>query len=679
MNRNQIRILLFAMAACAAVLSAQQQPIRITAGGARQNYVAADGTEWLTDRYYSLGGTVYFSGPIANTADSYLYQTGRAGLYTDFSYNIPVANGAYSLKLKFAELQQKERGQRQFSVVVNGAKVLENFDILAEVPIKTALDKQFPINVTDGKVNIEFVAGTGRGTVSAIELTPAGGATPAPAPAAAPAPATPASQPAPAAPQAAPNSDIPAPTSGQQWHVSPNGTAGGNGSAGAPWDLATALKGPASVAPGDTIWLHGGAYGDGKTVFESRLKGSASKPIVVRQYPGERATVNGGIATYSPYTWYWGFEITNTNPNRGAERAAPECIDTYDGSTGVKLINLVLHDCAQGVGFWVYSPDSEAYGNLIYYNGWQGGGTDRGHGHGIYVQNKDGAKLLADNIIFDQFGLGIQAYGSSNAYVQNYTIDGNIIFNNGTLSDGAVNVDNILVAVGSGAKNIKVTNNYTYHTPSENDGYSRLGWSWSPTNQDIVATGNYWIGGESAIEMWNWSRAQFTGNTAYSQGSITMNLGHQSGQSTSNYIWDNNTYYGSGKFRYRDASQSWSSWKANTKVDANSTYTAGRPKGVWKFVRPNKYEEGRANIAIYNWDGLAAVPVDVSSVVKIGAQYEVRDAQNFFGAPVLTGTYAGGTISIPMSGLKPAAAVGAVRAQPVHTAPEFGTFVILSR
>ena len=224
MNRNQIGIIMFAMAVCAAALSAQQQPVRITAGGARQNYVAADGTEWLTDRNFNLGETAYFSGPIADTADSYLYQTGRAGLYTDFGYSIPVANGAYNLKLKFAELQSKQRGQRQFHVVVNGAKVLENFDIMAEAPAKTALDKQFPVTVTGGKVDIEFVSGTGRGTVSAIELTPAAApaaapAAPAPAPVATPAPApapAPAPVPPPVTPQAAPLSDIPAPTSGRQ-------------------------------------------------------------------------------------------------------------------------------------------------------------------------------------------------------------------------------------------------------------------------------------------------------------------------------------------------------------------------------------------------------------------------------------------------------------------------------
>lgn len=466
---------------------------------------------------------------------------------------------------------------------------------------------------------------------------------------------------------------------GSDWYAAPNGSSSGDGSMARPWDLATALNGPAAVKPGDTIWLRGGTYGNGKTIFNSRLRGTEAAPVKVRQYPGERAVVNGSIATYSPYTWYWGFEIMNSNPDRGPNRGAPECIDTYSGSTGVKIINMVLHDCSQGIGFWIYAPDSEAHGNLIYYNGWQGTGGDRGHGHGIYIQNRDGAKLVGDNIIFDQMALGIQAYGSSNTWVNNLTLDGNVIFNNGSISSGSILVDNVLVAVGSTPKNIRLTDNYTYHTPGLNDGYSRLGWTWSGTNDDLVATGNYWIGGESTIELWNWNRVTFTGNTVYGKDMLEMILNLTGSQGTGAYKWDANRYFGSGKFRFKGANQSWAGWKSAAGVDANSSYTAGAPTGVWSFVRPNRYEPGRGHVVIYNWDLRSRVDVDISAVVKPGARYEIRDAQNFFGAPVASGTYAGGAVSIPMSGLVKAPAVGSVPTAPRHTGPAFGAFVILSR
>jgi hypothetical protein len=100
---------------------------------------------------------------------------------------------------------------------------------------------------------------------------------------------------------------------------------------------------------------------------------------------------------------------------------------------------------------------------------------------------------------------------------------------------------------------------------------------------------------------------------------------------------------------------------------------------VWTFVRPNRYEPGRANIAIYNWNLQSTVAVDVSGVLTPGKTYVVKDAQNFFGPPVASGTYSGGTITIPMTGLTVATPVGNVPSRPGHTGPEFGAFVVVTQ
>lgn len=470
----------------------------------------------------------------------------------------------------------------------------------------------------------------------------------------------------------------PPPVTGNQWHVAPNGSSGGDGSQSRPWDMRTALNGPSAVKPGDTIWVHGGTYGGNSNIYNSYLRGTAAAPIVVRAYPGERATVLGGIATYSPYTWYWGLEIMNTNPDRGTGRGAPECFDTYDNSVGVKIINMVLHDCTQGLGFWRYATDAEAHGNVIFYNGYQS--DVRGAGHGIYTQNGPaGTKLLQDNIIFDQFGMGIQAYGSGNTWVQDITADGNIVFNNGSISSGSIHVDNIIFAGGALLTRNTLTNNYTYHTPSLNDGYSRLGWQYSTYAGTVVAQNNYWVGGESSIELWYFDQATFTGNYVYGKDLQEMYLKLNGNQKTSNYTWDNNKYFGSGRFTFNDSRTDFNGWRSATGLDRNSTFSSGAPRGVWAFARPNKYEPGRGNIAVYNWDLRSAVDVDVSSVVRVGAQYEVRDAQNFYGTPVATGTYNGGTISIPMTGMAKMRPVGSVPHVPEHTGVDFGAFVIFSR
>lgn len=466
------------------------------------------------------------------------------------------------------------------------------------------------------------------------------------------------------------------PSGGSAFYVTPTGSASGDGSMSRPWSLAAALAHPSAVKPGDTIWLRAGKYGDGRTTLRSNLSGTSSKPIIVRQYPGERVTLDASLEIYGPYTWYWGFEVMSSYPDRGNLRGGVgDAVDTYPGSRGVKLINLVLHDAAQGVGFWEQSTDSEAYGNLIYYNGWEG--PTRGHGHGIYTQNRDGIKKIADNIIFNQFGLGIQAYGSGSAYVQGYEFDGNILFNNGSLYSTTNKVDNILVTGGAGTRNIKVENTFTYHTPSVDDGYSRMGWQFGSIEYDLIARNNYWMGGESAIEMWNWQNATFTNNVSYSRNNFSMVL--EAGSQRSGYVWDNNKYYGSGLFRFNGSNRNFEAWKSATGLDRNSSYIAGRPAGVWSFVRPNRYEPGRANIVVYNWNLQSSVPVDVSGVLTPGQLYVVRDAQNFFGPPVASGTYGGGSITIPMTGLTVATPVGNVPSRPSHTGPEFGAFVVLKQ
>jgi hypothetical protein len=98
------------------------------------------------------------------------------------------------------------------------------------------------------------------------------------------------------------------------------------------------------------------------------------------------------------------------------------------------------------------------------------------------------------------------------------------------------------------------------------------------------------------------------------------------------------------------------------------------PTGTNILVRPNKYESGRGHIAVMNWDHNSTVNVDISSIVTVGKAYEVRNAQDYFNTPVLTGTYGGGSITLPMTGLTQATPIGDA-AQPT-SGPEFNVFVV---
>src|ERR1700676_1605976 len=188
----------------------------------------------------------------------------------------------------------------------------------------------------------------------------------------------------------------PSPTGGGgQHYAAPNGTPFGDGSSSHPWDLQTALNQPSSVVqPGDAIWLRNGVYGNGGTIFQSNLNGTSTQLITVRQYVGERATVNGGLQVNGTYTRYWGFEVTNMgivnrNSNTSGQSPPPNFPSGFSiFGSGNQFINLIVHDAAEGFGFWTAAQGGEIYGSVIYNNGWQG--LDRGHGQGLSTHNQSG-------------------------------------------------------------------------------------------------------------------------------------------------------------------------------------------------------------------------------------------------------------------------------------------------
>jgi hypothetical protein len=467
-----------------------------------------------------------------------------------------------------------------------------------------------------------------------------------------------------------------------QHYVSAQGSPGGDGTINNPWDLQTALNQPASVQSGDIIWVRGGIYGNGLGIFYSKLVGTAPAPIIVRQFPGERATIDGwlqvGCCDKDPhpsqgaYVWFWGLEFASSVTDRtgypSGQSAILDAVDTW--APGTKFIDNIVHDSRVGISMWKEAVGSEAYGNVIYFNGFQA--SDRGHGHGFYVQNQTGTMNIANNVIFDQFDNGMQFYGTDATQEKNLVVQNNIAFNNGAISAGGTMGDDVIFVNTNGVAGVQLLNNYFYFTPQLGLGYSEMGWP--GPNQDIVIQGNYFIGGFESVAITDWASVTFQNNTVYTNQYI-MNF--TTGSTPSGYIWDNNTYYGTGVFSYNGQSTFLNGWQGWTGWDTHSTLTSNAPTGIWTFVQPNKYETGRANIAIYNWSLAPTVSVDVSSAITAGTRYQILDAQNYFGAPVASGTYTGSPITIPMTNLTIATPNGSVPSVPTHTAPQFGAFVLI--
>src|SRR3954469_11771760 len=91
-----------------------------------------------------------------------------------------------------------------------------------------------------------------------------------------------------------PNQPPPPPVLGG-WHVSPNGSSSASGAIDHPWTLSFALSGAGGrIQPGDTVWMHGGTY---RGAFVATVAGTSGHPVVIRQYPGERAIIDVAGAT----------------------------------------------------------------------------------------------------------------------------------------------------------------------------------------------------------------------------------------------------------------------------------------------------------------------------------------------------------------------------------------------
>jgi N-acetylneuraminic acid mutarotase len=137
-------------------------------GGA---YTDSAGAPWLADRAYTAANQAgYIQQPrrttstrsaIGGTTDDPLYQDARI---TSMTYRISgLPDGVYRLELKFAEIQNKRPGDRQFDVIVNGSPYLIAFDIAALVGQNYALDRMLNVSSAGGEITVQLARRQGAG------------------------------------------------------------------------------------------------------------------------------------------------------------------------------------------------------------------------------------------------------------------------------------------------------------------------------------------------------------------------------------------------------------------------------------------------------------------------------------------------------------------------------------
>lgn len=408
------------------------------------------------------------------------------------------------------------------------------------------------------------------------------------------------------------------------------GWASGTGTEACPWTLGVALNGGAggvTVAAGDTVNLRGApTVGSYSGCFSTNVQGTAGAPIIYQSYPGEFAQINGQTCATTGYqvlmsgSYYQfrniRFYAGGTDRNSAIpgsfgtdiEAAIGLFVEQSGSHPGLKVINCLIDNTAEGIGAWVNAADMEVYGNIIIYNGWNA--PDRSHGHGIYVQNNAGLrKIVKDNIIGYNASHGLHHYGSSQSMLQDVDYIGN------------ASVGNKFLIPGGGDGRAALFTDPTNITVDDNLFFCR-------TNMDLCGQSETRLGYNTSS-----TNSRFRNNLVYTplylSASPQVNL-----TMTGNTIFSNRIFgFTTGEF-------------------PTNTYITAFPGTDVVVVRPNTYSPGRCNVYLMNFDGNTSASVNLSTCgMADGTNYEIRSAYNYVAGSFQTGTFAvaSPTITVDLS------------------------------
>jgi hypothetical protein len=319
----------------------------------------------------------------------------------------------------------------------------------------------------------------------------------------------------------------------------------------------------------------------------------------------------------------------------------------------------------------------------------------QGQGHGFYARSPIPTTLLAENLVFNGFGLGIQCYSTSSAIpINGFRLEGNVVFGNGRLQAGGDGEPNVYVAGGGLVDNLLVYTNFFFalgYSVSDNArfgsgagvGDTRVGegsaaivgnhfmgasYNYVNTFTNLVFTNNYIVGTES--------------NNGYSIMWLNFyNPGATNLPSDSAYSWNYNFYNDHNlgypwpfKLSTNTATKfSFVDWTNFSGFDINSSYSTAAQTNVEVYVRPNKYDTNRANIIVINWPTNNTVSVNLSGFLRVGQRYQILNGQDPLSGPILTGTYSN-AVALPMTNLSAAAPIGAKA--PPAVSPFFNVFIL---
>lgn len=454
------------------------------------------------------------------------------------------------------------------------------------------------------------------------------------------------------------------------WYVATNGLALNTGAFASPWDYQTALQKTNSILPGDTIWLMPGSYThipqgyqsnvNTGWIFKSYLSGTSNAPIWHRSYTNIMARIDGGqystnyayfangrptmsvgdpqIPSIGKYNYFMDLEFYSSSTEArfaATDSSFPTEITRSDGPSlyteGSLFINCMFHDTTTGGSTWMTGIGTGFYGCMFWSNGWQG--TPSAHGHNIYAEgraaNANGlTKMIRRNLFSFPYQKNVQVYGSANAEICRFRVTQN----------GFIGVQGSHGGVLHGTKPGGNANRLQDNQFTDNWGWKA---DWGMAYQqdlaayvDLLCANNYCV--NSQFQMHSWQQATVTNNYFIEIPASFNAVAFESNCIGKTWTFDNNHYtftsVGAQSFRFNGVfgPANFTSWKAFTHWDSNSTVTATFPSGTNNVIlMDNAYNTNRAELLLYNWRLDNFIAVDVSSLNwPVGSSCSLRNSQD---------------------------------------------------
>jgi len=264
------------------------------------------------------------------------------------------------------------------------------------------------------------------------------------------------------------------------YYVSPTGSDSNSGSASAPFH--TLKKAFTTLRAGDKLYVRGGTYTEQVTGV-SVAAGTASAPIVVQNYPGERPVLSGLLWLSNPS--YWTFD--GLNITWSSADTADEHMVKMTGGTGWRITNAEIWGAHSWANILVAGdPDKWSIDHSSIHDNY-GSSTHNGvQDHDIYVNTtlSGHSGVIEDDLIYNATRgeiVKLDGTGTGSGGGMNVTVRYNTMVNSSRsmLLGGQTQGSNIyrnLVVTGSSGSDIAI---YLYNnTGSNNSVHDNLFWDY---------------------------------------------------------------------------------------------------------------------------------------------------------------------------------------------------------